>query len=86
MDRREEAHIKPRTLGVVFRDLEVVGLGASDTQQPTLGSLFSYKTVQANIHAARHPSVRSILSGFEGVVKPGEMLCMFEQLPFFIFC
>ncbi|KAG6897004.1 hypothetical protein C0992_004715 [Termitomyces sp. T32_za158] len=72
--KREEAHIKPRTVGVVFRDLEVVGLGASDTHQPTLGSLFSHKTVQANIHAARHPPVRSILSGFEGVVKPGEML------------
>ncbi|KAG6900277.1 hypothetical protein C0993_000465 [Termitomyces sp. T159_Od127] len=72
--KREEAHIKPRTLGVVFRDLEVVGLGASDTHQPTLGSLFSYKTVQAGIRAARHPPVRSILSGFEGAVKPGEML------------
>ncbi|KAG6860184.1 hypothetical protein C0995_014729 [Termitomyces sp. Mi166 len=72
--KREEAHIKPRTLGVVFRDLEVVGLGASNTYQPTLGSLFSYKTIQANIHAARHPPVRSILNGFEGVVKPGEML------------
>ncbi|KAG6909483.1 hypothetical protein DXG01_017205 [Tephrocybe rancida] len=72
--RREAAHIQPRTLGIVFRDLEVVGLGASNTYQPTLGSLFSYKTIQANIRAARHPPVRSILSGFEGVVKPGEML------------
>ncbi|KAG6843984.1 hypothetical protein H0H87_010943 [Tephrocybe sp. NHM501043] len=72
--KRDEAHIQARTLGIVFRDLEVVGLGASDTYQPTLGSLFSYKTIQANIHATRHPPVRSILSGFEGVVKPGEML------------
>ncbi|KAG6865226.1 hypothetical protein C0991_004284 [Blastosporella zonata] len=72
--KREAAQIQARTLGIVFRDLEVVGLGASNTYQPTLGSLFSYKTIQANIRAARHPPVRSILSGFEGVVKPGEML------------
>ncbi|KAH0589276.1 hypothetical protein H2248_005039 [Termitomyces sp. 'cryptogamus'] len=72
--KREEAHIMPRTLGVVFSDLDVVGLGASNTYQPTLGSLFSYKTIQANISSVRHPSVRKILSGFEGVIKPGEML------------
>ncbi|KAG6819856.1 hypothetical protein H0H93_007942, partial [Arthromyces matolae] len=72
--KRSEAQIKSRTLGVVFRDLEVLGLGASDTYQPTLGSLFSYKTIQTKIRAARHPPVRTILSGFEGVVKPGEML------------
>ncbi|KAG6909484.1 hypothetical protein DXG01_017206 [Tephrocybe rancida] len=72
--KREAAHIQSRTLGIVFRDLEVIGLGASGTYQPTLGSLFSYKTIQANIRAARHPPVRNILSGFEGVVKPGEML------------
>ncbi|KAG5727434.1 Brefeldin A resistance protein [Termitomyces sp. T112] len=72
--KREEAQIKPRTLGVVFRDLEVVGLGASNTLQPTLGSLFSYKTIQDNIRTARHPPVRSILNQFEGIIKPGEML------------
>ncbi|KAG6901006.1 hypothetical protein C0995_002576 [Termitomyces sp. Mi166 len=74
VSKREEAHIKSRTLGVVFSDLEVVGLDASNRYQPTLGSLFNYKTIQASISAARYPPVRKILSGFEGVVKPGEML------------
>ncbi|KAG6829831.1 hypothetical protein H0H92_003374 [Tricholoma furcatifolium] len=72
--KREEAQIQHRTLGIVFRDLEVIGLGASDTLQPTLGSLFSPKAIQAKIQAARHPPLRSIISGFEGVVKPGQML------------
>ncbi|KAF5379148.1 hypothetical protein D9615_006042 [Tricholomella constricta] len=72
--KRDEAQIQPRTLGVVFRDLEVVGLGATNAYQPTLGSLFSYKNVLDGIQAARHPPVRSIISGFEGVVQPGQML------------
>ncbi|KAF8069062.1 pleiotropic drug resistance ABC transporter [Lyophyllum atratum] len=72
--KRDEANIQSRTLGVVFRDLQVVGLGAADTYQPTLGSLFSYKSVLNSIQAARHPPVRNILDGFEGVVQPGQML------------
>ncbi|KAG5650930.1 hypothetical protein H0H81_010505 [Sphagnurus paluster] len=72
--KRDEAHVQPRTLGVVFEDLEVVGLGASNTLQPTLGSLFSYENMVNGIHAARHPPIRNILSGFEGVVRPGQML------------
>ncbi|KAG6850300.1 hypothetical protein H0H93_015242 [Arthromyces matolae] len=72
--RRDEADIKPRTLGVVFRDLEVKGLGASVTYQPTFASTFSFKAMQSKIRELRHPPVRTILSGFDGVVKPGEML------------
>ncbi|GLB42209.1 putative ABC transporter superfamily, ABCG family. PDR (TC 3.A.1.205) subfamily protein [Lyophyllum shimeji] len=72
--KRDTANIKHRTLGIVFRNLQVVGLGATDTYQPTLGSLFSPKTILNNIQAARHPPVRNILDGFEGVVQPGQML------------
>ncbi|KAG5650927.1 hypothetical protein H0H81_010502 [Sphagnurus paluster] len=71
---RDEAHVQPRTLGVVFEDLEVVGLGASNRFQPTLGSLFSYQNMLNGIRAARHPPIRNILGGFEGVVRPGQML------------
>ncbi|KAH9484099.1 Brefeldin A resistance protein [Psilocybe cubensis] len=72
--KREEADIKPRTLGVVFRDLKVVGKAASDSFQPTLGSLFNPVVILEQIQKARHPTLRNILTGFEGVVKPGEML------------
>ncbi|KAF8997054.1 pleiotropic drug resistance ABC transporter [Cyathus striatus] len=72
--KREEHNIKTRELGVVFKDLEVVGLGATASYQETLGSLFSPKTIIENIQTLRHPPLRNILSGFEGVVRPGEMI------------
>ncbi|KAJ3498887.1 hypothetical protein NLJ89_g10164 [Agrocybe chaxingu] len=70
----EEHDIKYRTLGVVFQDLHVTGLGAADSFQPTLGSALNPFTVIETLQKRRHPAVRDILVGFEGVVKPGEML------------
>ncbi|EAU89680.2 hba2 [Coprinopsis cinerea okayama7 len=72
--RRDQSEIKPRQLGVVFRNLRVVGLKAAASFQPTVGSLFNPADVVQNIQNARHPPVRNILDGFEGVVRPGEML------------
>jgi len=72
--RSEEAQIKHRDLGVVFRNLQVVGVGVSDSYMPTFGSLFNPRVVLENIQKARHPHLRNILAGFEGVVKPREML------------
>ncbi|KAF7439739.1 hypothetical protein PC9H_000075 [Pleurotus ostreatus] len=72
--RRESAGIEPRRLGVLFEELEVIGLGASARHQPTLGSLFNPMEILRGIQSKRHPPLRSILSGFEGVVRPGEML------------
>ncbi|KZV90437.1 pleiotropic drug resistance ABC transporter [Exidia glandulosa HHB12029] len=72
--KAEEANIKQRNLGVVFKDLRVVGKGATAAHQQTLGSLFNPATILHNIQAGRHPETRDILSGFEGVVRPGEML------------
>ncbi|KAF5330166.1 hypothetical protein D9611_010635 [Ephemerocybe angulata] len=72
--RQDKAEVKPRQLGVAFRDLEVLGVGASSSFQPTLGSLFNPCAIAEGIRNARHPSIKHILSGFEGVVKPGEML------------
>lgn len=74
--RRDEAQIQAREIGVAFRDLRVVGLGATNSYQPTLGSLFNPMNLLESIQAARHPPVRDILSGFEGVVRPGQMLRM----------
>jgi len=59
----------------MFKDLKVVGLGASVSYQPTLGSEMGPSGIIDAIHDFRHPPVKDILSGFEGVVRPGEMLC-----------
>jgi len=72
--RRDESQVKPRSLGIVFRDLQVVGLGVANSHMPTLGSLLNPLTKLEDIQAARHPTLNQILVGFEGVVKPGEML------------
>ncbi len=72
--RREEQNIKSRSLGIGFSDLRVTGVTAANSYYDTLGSLLNPKVIMENIQAARHPSLRNILSGFEGVVKPGEML------------
>ncbi|KAH8997919.1 pleiotropic drug resistance ABC transporter [Lactarius akahatsu] len=71
---RDRAGIQSRELGVMFKDLRVVGLGAATSYQPTIGSFFNPRVIIQNIQALRRPPLRNILSGFEGVVRPGEML------------
>ncbi|KAJ6507866.1 pleiotropic drug resistance ABC transporter [Mycena vitilis] len=70
----EEAHIEGRELGVVFENLRVVGLGATASYQPTLGSTLNPLSILEKIKTFRHPPLRNILDGFSGVVRPGEML------------
>ncbi|KAJ7018816.1 pleiotropic drug resistance ABC transporter [Mycena alexandri] len=70
----EEAEVERRELGVVFQDLRVVGLGASASYQPTLGSTLNPLSIFETIKTLRHPPLRNILEGFSGVVRPGEML------------
>lgn len=70
-----ESELKPRELGVSFKDLRVVGLGQAANYQTTLGSLCDPRAWWERLQLLRHPPLRDILSGFEGVVRPGEMLC-----------
>ena len=58
----------------MFEDLRVVGVGAAASYQPTLGSSLNPLNFVRNIGAALHPATRDILTGFNGVVRPGEML------------
>ncbi|KAF8477639.1 ABC-2 type transporter-domain-containing protein [Russula ochroleuca] len=74
MKKRNAAGIQSRELGVMFKDLRVVGLGAAASYQNSFDSFFNPKIILENIRTARNPPVRDILSGFEGVVRPGEML------------
>jgi ATP-binding cassette, subfamily G (WHITE), member 2, SNQ2 len=70
----EEEDVQRRELGVMFKDLRVVGLGAAASYQPTLASMLNPAGILDGIRNARHPPLRDILSGFNGVVRPGEML------------
>lgn len=70
----EDSGITPRTLGVYFRDLRVIGTGASSSFQDTVGSRLNPKVAYDDIRRFIRPQTRDILSGFNGVVRPGEML------------
>ncbi|KAG1861109.1 ABC-2 type transporter-domain-containing protein [Suillus subalutaceus] len=72
--RRGEESIRARELGVMFDDLRVVGIGARASLQPTVGSILNPSVALKNITTMRNPPIRNILSGFGGVVMPGEML------------
>ncbi|KAF8126758.1 ABC-2 type transporter-domain-containing protein [Boletus edulis] len=74
LKRRDEADIKSRELGVLFDQLRVVGKGTSSSFQPTLGSLLNPMNILRAVQDLRHPHLRDIISGFQGVVRPGEML------------
>ncbi|PCH34845.1 pleiotropic drug resistance ABC transporter [Wolfiporia cocos MD-104 SS10] len=74
VNKMDRSDIKRRELGVLFDNLQVVGLGSSAAQQLTLGSTLNPFTWLSGIQSMRHPTTRTILSGFEGVVRPGEML------------
>lgn len=71
---RTEANVKARELGIVFQDLNVVGLGSSIAHQENLGSLLNPLNIAEGIRRSRHPPTRDIIQGFEGVVRPGEIL------------
>lgn len=63
----------------MFTDLRVTGVGATATYQPTFGSLLNPINAFKEISGMRHPALRDILSGFEGCVRPGEMLREYFQ-------
>lgn len=74
LHRRADANHKMRELGVMWKNLSVSGLGARASYQDTFGSLLNPFNKMEVINSIRHPPVRDILTGFEGVVRPGEMM------------
>lgn len=72
--RQQKSNIQSRELGVMFENLRVVGLGTTENYQPTFGSLFDPRVMMESFREARKPPLRHILKGFEGVLRPGEML------------
>ena len=72
--RQKDSSIKIRELGVYFKDLRVIGVGATVSHQPTAGSMFNPKAIWQGFRDSRRPSTRTLLQDFNGVVRPGEML------------
>ncbi|KIY72686.1 pleiotropic drug resistance ABC transporter [Cylindrobasidium torrendii FP15055 ss-10] len=72
--RRDDKGFKTRSLGVAFSELAVVGLGSSTAHQPTIASVLDPRNLVHVVQNVLHPPTRTILDGFEGVVRPGEML------------
>lgn len=66
----------------MFENLRVVGLGATVKYQSTTSSFFDPRTYIEAVNTLRHPPVRDILSGFSGVVRPGEMLRTSSSHPY----
>ncbi|KAF2116164.1 ABC-2 type transporter-domain-containing protein [Lophiotrema nucula] len=72
---------KTRHLGVVFKNLNVKGMGLGAALQPSVGDIFlDFPRFLKNLvtkgprKAAGKPPVRTILDDFSGCIKPGEML------------
>lgn len=74
VDRQHDSEIKKRELGVYFKGLRVIGVGATASYQATVGSMFNPKAIWREFKSSLRPSTRTILHDFSGVVKPGEML------------
>ncbi|KAH8110884.1 P-loop containing nucleoside triphosphate hydrolase protein [Phellopilus nigrolimitatus] len=74
----DSRNMRPRTLGLAFKDLSVFGvdksLSSGCVYQLTLGSLLNPVEWAKSLIRRRHPCMRRIISGFEGVVNSGEML------------
>ena len=84
LEKADDIH--RRELGVLFRDLRVAIDVAQDARlqyHATVGSIFSTLLNPVSmfraIQARRHKVERTILAGFDGVVKPGEMLRTFSH-------
>ncbi|KAJ8294266.1 Brefeldin A resistance protein [Rhodotorula toruloides] len=72
--RAEESGIKQRDLGVTFKDLTVTGEGSGILYGASLtGLVRAIPALPKTIAAMRHPKVKTILDGFTGTLRPGEM-------------
>ncbi|KAM6534553.1 Multidrug resistance protein [Fusarium falciforme] len=69
--------IKPRTVGIAFRDLSVHGFGTATDYQKTVGNIILEDVTYFKKVVLRQKQQRiDILRGLEGVVRSGEMLAV----------
>ncbi|KAF5363146.1 hypothetical protein D9758_008368 [Tetrapyrgos nigripes] len=74
VEKLDQSNLPLRSLGVSFENLRVQGIGSEASYQSTFGDILNPLRIVEGINNARHPVKRDILTGFEGVIKPGEML------------
>ncbi|KAF5334859.1 hypothetical protein D9758_014292 [Tetrapyrgos nigripes] len=74
VEKLDQSDLPLRSLGVSFENLCVQGIGSESSYQTTLGDLFNPLKIVEAIRDARHPMKRDIIIGFDGVIRPGEML------------
>ncbi|KIJ51214.1 hypothetical protein M422DRAFT_158653 [Sphaerobolus stellatus SS14] len=73
-DKAMDEGINFRQTGVTFKNLRVTGLGATHKHQETIFSALNPLNIIHFAQKLRHPPVKDILSGFNGSIRPGEML------------
>ncbi|KAF8957881.1 hypothetical protein BDZ97DRAFT_1924140 [Flammula alnicola] len=54
----------------MFQGLRVVGLGATASHQETIGSAINPLNLVGYVKKVRHPPIRDLITGSEGVVCP----------------
>ncbi|KAK9454038.1 ABC-2 type transporter-domain-containing protein [Dipodascopsis uninucleata] len=69
--QREKAHIKTRSIGVMFRDLTVQGVDMSTQTLLTFGDILKGPF---NSKGKQKKGLRNIIQNFNGIVESGEML------------
>ena len=78
--------VQMRKLGVMFRDLRVVGPGVGAAVQHNLASLFYPQSIIEYINTVWHTPVDDTISGFEGVVASRGCSVRIPHLFFILAC
>ncbi|GAA97325.1 uncharacterized protein L969DRAFT_87260 [Mixia osmundae IAM 14324] len=75
LDKHDASGVKRRTTGLVWADLVVEGVGSGADYGSSLSDLFTGITrIPQTIASIRHPPKKTILQGFSGDLRPGQMM------------
>ena len=73
--RMESQGVEVNKFGVTFRNLTTKGVDAATSYVPSVYELIrDVVTLPLAVKKLRHPPLRNIIEGFDGIVRPGEML------------
>ena len=73
--RMESQGVDINKFGVTFRNLTTKGVDASTSYVPSVYEMLrDIATLPMAVKKFRNPSLRNIIEGFDGIVRPGEML------------
>ena len=74
--RQQSSNDQIRHSGVIFRNLIVKGVGLGAALQPVVGDVFMGlpRAIRGGPGSGGKPPVRDLITGFDGCVRPGELL------------